>query len=47
MLGSDINEMIECGVQFVMRGENKTADYCIGGKYWELKTPRGCSKRTV
>ena len=34
-------------VEFVVRAGCKTADYLIGGRYWELKSPIGDGKRTI
>ncbi len=42
-----LGEYFDRDVYFVIRSGRKTADYYIEGKYWELKTPRGNSKRTV
>ncbi len=34
-------------VRFVLRTGHKTADFLIGGRYWELKSPTGNGKRTI
>lgn len=31
-------------IKFVVRGKDKTPDFLIKGKYWELKTPTGNGK---
>jgi len=40
-------EYFHCDVEFVERNNNKTPDYKIRNKYWELKTPRGDGRRTI
>ena len=31
-------------IKFVVRNDNKTPDFLIKGKYWELKSPTGNGK---
>lgn len=40
-------EYFQANVEFVARGAQKSADYLISGKYWELKSPTGVGKHNV
>lgn len=40
-------EYFRADVKLVMRGMQKSADFMIMGKYWELKSPTGAGKHNV
>lgn len=40
-------DFFQKNVEFVARGILKTADFKIGGEYWELKSPFGQGKHNV